>query len=227
MDQLRQSDLTRGFFNDFATNWDSLYGGQRNLFWRWFDRKYRKDIFDRYELTFGALGRDLREKTILDVGCGNGVYAFEAVRRGSARVVGVDIAGEMVAICSRRSRELGLEDRTTFICSEFPPSSVIPDLEKEYDIAIAMGVMDYTSDAVGFLSALRKRVSEFAVVSFPGKQWLRWQLRRYRYRLLGRCPVFHYNEADVRACCEKAGFRNVEIKYLPHSGGCYFLKAFP
>ena len=227
MDRVRQSDLTKEFFNDFATSWSSLYGGRRNLFWRWFDHKYRRDIFDRYELTFGALGRDLSRKTILDVGCGSGVYAFEAVRRGSAGVVGVDLAGEMVGICRERSRELGFEDRTTFICSEFPPSSAIPELDKEFDIAIAMGVMDYTSDAVRFLNGLRERVSEFAVVSFPGKQWLRWQLRRYRYRLLGRCPVFHYNEADVRDCCEKAGFRNIEIEYLSHSGGCYFVRAFP
>jgi len=220
-----QSQDVDRFFTDFSARWSSLYGGERNAFWRWFDNKFRRDIYERYELTFDALGEDLRGKSVIDIGCGDGVYSFEAARRGASSVLGVDIAEGMISLCQKRSRELNLDDQTKFVCTEFPPPSPLVDPQQKYDIGIVMGVMDYVSDPVAFLQALREHVSGLVVISFPGKRWLRWQLRRWRYKLLGRCAIFHYHETDMRESCRKAGLHGLEITYLPHSGGCYFVRS--
>jgi SAM-dependent methyltransferase len=53
-----------------------------------------------------GIGPGLR---VLDVGCGDGTTAIPAARLG-AKVLGVDIAGNLVAAGNARARELGLED---------------------------------------------------------------------------------------------------------------------
>ena len=50
------------------------------------------------------------------------------------------------------------------------------------------------------------------VVSWP-LNGLRMALRRYRYT----CPVYHYNEADVRRLHEGLNIRSLEI--IPMQGG--------
>ncbi len=100
-----QEAKTGEFFSGFAAKWDSLYGGKRNLFWRVLDNWLRRDIQQRYQLTFERLGPDLRGQTVLDIGCGSGIYCFEAARRGADRVVGIDLAEGMISLarqdCSR------------------------------------------------------------------------------------------------------------------------------
>jgi len=225
-DQQQQLRPVGKFFSDFAATWDSLYDGRRSLFWRWFDRTFRNNIFRRYGLTFSALGSNLANKRILDIGCGSGVYCFEAASREASWVIGIDGADGMIALCRERSRRLGVEDRVHFVRCDFPPASPVAELQEKYNVAIVMGVMDYVDDPAGFLKAVHDRVSDFAVISFPGKEGLRWRVRRWRYRLLRRCPVFFYTEPEVRAHCKTAGFRNLEVAFLPREGGCYFIKAF-
>lgn len=222
----REAKDVEGFFNDFAANWSTLYGGQRSVVWQWLDRVFRCAIYERYRLTFETLGNNLRGQRVLDVGCGNGVYAFETVRRGADLVIGIDAASGMIDLCRTQRKEHGIEDRTCFIHSHFPPPASLKELEQEFDIGIVMGVLDYVSDPVLFLQVLRERISKFAVISFPAKDPLRWPLRRWRYRVLGRCAVFHYNESEVREVCNRAGFGELDITHIKCTGSSYFVKAY-
>jgi SAM-dependent methyltransferase len=79
------------FFNGFAETFDTIYDQKRNVFMRWVDCTFRSDMFIRYALTFEALGQ-LKESTVLDIGCGSGPYIIEAFKRGACRVTGVDPA---------------------------------------------------------------------------------------------------------------------------------------
>src|SRR3989442_9931636 len=93
-----QAQQVGRFFSQFAKDWDDLYGGKRNFFWRAFDHAFRRDIYERYQLTFDALGKDLRGASVLDIGCGSGVYCLEAARRGAREVIGIDMTDERVAL---------------------------------------------------------------------------------------------------------------------------------
>jgi 2-polyprenyl-3-methyl-5-hydroxy-6-metoxy-1,4-benzoquinol methylase len=221
----RQSQDVGEFFSEFAAKWSTLYGGRRSAIWRWLDWSLRRDIYERYQWTFAELGENLRGKSILDIGCGDGIYSLEAARRGADFVLGLDVAEGMVALCNARCQEAGLEHAVKFQCTSFPPSIELPALQRKFDVTVVMGVMDYVPDPAGFLSAVRERTSQFALISFPGKQWLRWQARRWRYKLLGRCAVFHYTDAEVRDCCRRAGWSNLKTEYLRHSGGCHLVRA--
>ncbi len=161
----------------------------------------------------------------IKVNCMGMCNSFEAARRGASPVVGIDIAEGMISFCNRRALKFGLSERIKFIRGEFPlvPSPAV--LSQKFNNAVVMGVMDYIKDPLPFLTSLREQLCGFALISFPGKEWLRWQVRRWRYKLLGRCTIWHYKEADVRKVMSQSGFRRFDITYLSHSGGCYFVKA--
>ena len=52
------------------------------------------------------LPADLRERAVLDAGCGSGRYLLHALRRGAWRALGVDLSAAMLA----QARELGIKD---------------------------------------------------------------------------------------------------------------------
>lgn len=193
--------------------------------WRVVDSTLRRDIAERYELTFDALGPSLRGQTILDVGCGAGVYAVEAAHRGAASVVGLDGAPGMIDLARRRAEQAGVGDVCRFVCASFPVDAPLPELAQRADSAIVMGVLDYVAAPLAFLRALKDAVRERALISFPFRDRLRYPIRRWRYQALGRCAVYHYSEAEVRQLCGDAGFARADIRFLDHSGGCFFTSA--
>jgi SAM-dependent methyltransferase len=52
---------------------------------------------------------DLKNKTVLDLGCGCGGDCVEFVRRGAKRVVGIDISENMLAVARRESADPHIE----------------------------------------------------------------------------------------------------------------------
>jgi len=59
------------------------------------------------EYAFHLLG-DIRGKTVLDLGCGTGENIVPLVERG-ARVLGIDISPDLIALAQQRLRDTGLE----------------------------------------------------------------------------------------------------------------------
>ena len=45
----------RKYFNRAVDDFDAIYGG-KGFFWRWINRQFRRDMYERYRLTFEACG---------------------------------------------------------------------------------------------------------------------------------------------------------------------------
>ena len=202
------------FFDSFAEGFDTIYQGRRNFVMQLLDRRFRSDMFIRFALTFEALD-DLKGKTVLDIGCGSGPYIVEAFNRGAHRVTGVDPAPNMLALVRNRLKTGTLAERCSLLEGYFPGIDV-----QAHDYAIVMGVMDYVADARAFLTALKPVVRVLAAVSFPSKHWFRTPFRAFRYRLR-RCPVYFYDETEIRNLCSAAGFREIGINKIPGAGMDY------
>jgi len=71
---------------------------------------------------------------VLDLGCGDGTTALPAARRG-ARVLGVDIASNLVAAGNRRAREAGLAD-LRFV--EGDASALVGIEDARFDLVVSM-----------------------------------------------------------------------------------------
>ena len=201
------------FFDKFAEAFDTIYDGRRNFLMRSLDRHFRSDMFLRFALTFE--GRNLKEKTVLDIGCGSGPYVVEALSRGASWVTAVDPSPKMLALVRERLKRANLAERCSLVESFFPGVDV-----EAHDYVIVMGVMDYVADAGVFLAALKPLVKLSAAVSFPSKHWFRTPFRRFRYRLR-RCPVYFYDETNIKQLCSAAGFGTMEIRKIPGAGMDY------
>jgi 2-polyprenyl-3-methyl-5-hydroxy-6-metoxy-1,4-benzoquinol methylase len=199
------------FFDRFATQFDTLYDGQRGPLMRWLDRRFRSDMFVRFALTFEAFG-DLAGRSVLDIGCGSGPYVIEALRRGAAEVTALDPADGMLALVKSKLDRLPSPAPCTLVRGLFPGPALEP-----HDFVIVMGVMDYVADAQGFLDALRPLVRRKAALSFPSRHWFRTPLRVARYRLR-RCPLYFYDERRIGELARRAGFTTIEIKKIPGAG---------
>ncbi len=69
----------------------------------------------RLEQMFGvSVWDEIRDKTIVDFGCGIGNEAIEMAQHGARKVIGLDIREEVLAIARRAARDAGAEDRCEF-----------------------------------------------------------------------------------------------------------------
>ena len=216
---LTEQDAGR-FFNVFAGTFDTLYDGKRNRLMRAIDRRFRSDMFVRFAMTFEVLG-DLKGRTVIDIGCGSGPYVLEALKRGAGHVTAVDPAPNMLDLARQRLDHAGVSDRCTMVHGYFPQVSLTPA-----DHAIVMGVMDYIADPTAFLTALQPLVKRSAAVSFSSTHWARTPFRKFRYNLR-KCPVFFYEEAQIRRICRTAGFREVQVVKIPGAGMDYHVCVKP
>ena len=73
---------------------------------------------------------DLRDKTILDFGCGNGSEAIELARRGQARkVIGLDTRESALARARLAAAKAGVSDRCAFVTTTDEPVDMIVSLD--------------------------------------------------------------------------------------------------
>lgn len=97
-----------------------------------------------------SLPEDLTGKTVLDVGCNAGFYAFEAKRRGAARVLGVDAQRHQV-------RQAAFVRKALSLPIELKRLSVY-DLSREtvgtFDVVLALGLVYHCKHLVLALEKL-------------------------------------------------------------------------
>ncbi len=70
------------------------------------------------EYTYFSLVGDLAGKSLLDLGCGAGVYTRKFKQQGAASVVGVDVSKQMIELAKREeaSEPLGIEYIVADVC---------------------------------------------------------------------------------------------------------------
>jgi SAM-dependent methyltransferase len=71
----------------------------------------------------------LAGKTVADFGCGKGNEAIDMVRRGAARVIGIDIREHFLADARRSAEAAGVSDRCTFATTIHEPVEIITSID--------------------------------------------------------------------------------------------------
>ena len=208
------------FFDAFANTFDTLYEKKRNPLMRIIDHYFRSDIELRFKKTFESFG-SLDAKSILDIGCGSGVYLKYALDKDAKMVTGIDPAPNMLKISQERLNDKSYENKYELIEGAFLDLTI----EKKYDHVIVMGVMDYIEHPIEFLSGLKKVLNGSAAISFPSKHWFRTPIRNFRYKLRN-CPVYFYNEKIITSLLTDSGFSNFEINKIPGAGMDYQVSVY-
>lgn len=211
-------DSVRTRFEREAQSFDAIYRLERSPLWRWINKTFRKAVFERYTITFAQAG-DVTGKTVLDIGCGSGVYAVDFARRGARRVLGVDFSGNMLTLARREAAQHQVAETCEFIQADF----LTLDLPEQFDISIAMGVFDYLPDPLTFLRKMVATTTGKVIISFPGHSPIRKRLRQLRYRLFSKGHVYYYRAGEVRQLATQAGLRESTIIPIRSSGTGYIL----
>ena len=173
-----------------------------------FDKLLRKAVYTRTAVTLKVI-KECGKCTVLDIGSGPGVNSVTWLKNSEAAyLLGIDFAENMNEYARKNAENEGVGARCKFVKGDF----LTYNFNDKYDVSAAMGVADYVKEMDVFLKKMDAVSNKAFVVSWP-LNGLRMALRRYRYT----CPVYHYNEADVRRLHEGLNIKSLEI--IPMQGG--------
>ncbi|PVX29325.1 TIGR04290 family methyltransferase [Sphingomonas pokkalii] len=102
-----------------------------------------------------ALPADLQGRSVLDIGCNAGFYAFEMKRRGAGEVLGIDSDARYLAQARFAAEALGFEDVRFEQCSVYDVAA----LGRRFDIVIFMGVLYHLRHPLLALDLIREHVA--------------------------------------------------------------------
>jgi tRNA (mo5U34)-methyltransferase len=114
--------------------------------------------FEAWRISF--LPKDLTGKSVLDIGCNDGLYSFECERRGASRVLAID------NLQDPRVEETFLFARETIGSSiEWRKMSVyeIGALGETFDLVLFMGVYYHVDDPIRAFRAIRTVASDLVI----------------------------------------------------------------
>ena len=195
----------RAFWNSEADAFQKIYTHRKSRFANTLDQVFRKDMYERYTFTIEHC-EPIKDRKFLDVGCGNGMYSLELGRKGSAKVVGIDISEVMIDLCRKSSQEKNLSDRCTFIQTDlldYKPEST-------FDVSFGIGLFDYISDPLSVLKRMREVSTDKVIMAFPRLWTWRAPVRKVRLARKG-CDVYFYSKARIEQLLRDAGFSHQEI----------------
>src|SRR5574337_1490186 len=138
----------------------------------------------------------LRERTVLDVGCGTGRLTF-ALATEAGTIIGIDWSEQLIQHAQQRVRTLGLH-HVTFVCG---------DAERiEYR---KLGPIDLV---VAHLCMSNEILERAAKVLASGRFIAFATLHRDQWKESGRSSRFAYGEEDVGKALTAAGFDPVYLE---------------
>ena len=162
----------------------------------------RRFGYQRIELPYGLATRgkdrsptaplvlpdDLSGRSFLDVGCRHGYYCFEALARGAARAVGLDIAKGAVEAARLLADCRG--DVARFDCLDVAAQRI----DETFDYVICLNVLHHTSDPIAALDNLMAAARETLVLEIPGfgrRHQRRSGISALEALLIRRTPVIY------------------------------------
>jgi cyclopropane-fatty-acyl-phospholipid synthase len=83
------------------------------------------------------------EHHVLDIGCGWGGLAIEAVKATGCRVTGLTLAAEQKALAEERIKAAGLQDRITILLCDYRNA---PKPENGYDRIVSVEMLEHVGD---------------------------------------------------------------------------------
>lgn len=95
----------------------------------------------------------LKDKTVLDYGCGDGSYSFMFEQHGAKKVFGFDISPEMIAIAHNKLATYKEDAQIQFIVGD---GNSLPYADNTFDIVVANFVLVHFDDLQKYLQEVRR-----------------------------------------------------------------------
>ena len=196
----RSAAQVRSHFRRAAQSFDSLYDEDGFL-----QRKLRPGLRTRRDVALDVVD-SYDAPRVLDVGCGSGRIAENVLEHGASAYVGIDFSEPMLDLARERLQRF--ESKVELVCGDFRDAPI----EGPFEVVLGLGLFDYLPDATPFARRMGELCSGVVVASFPGWNWFKGPIRKARYELVNKVPIFDYTEAGLHALLGAANFRRHEIR---------------
>jgi 2-polyprenyl-6-hydroxyphenyl methylase/3-demethylubiquinone-9 3-methyltransferase len=143
--------------------------------------KYIRDQIDQHWQCDECSRTPLEGKTALDVGCGAGLLTEPLARLG-ANVTGIDASPDVIGVATDHAKTMGLDiDYRT---------GDLQEIEGQFDLVVAMEVIEHVADPAAFVKALARRLAPGAllIMSTPNATAMSKLLMITLGESLGRIP---------------------------------------
>src|SRR5258706_7003487 len=127
------------FFHGYAADFDSIYGHtkKRSSWDKFLDKYFRRSMRLRYDLVLKNAANP-QIKTILDIGCGGGVYC-EALLNMNKTVTGLDIAEGILDLAINKTQKFIDEGKASYIHSGYLEHT----FNQQFDAGVLVCFFDY------------------------------------------------------------------------------------
>jgi 2-polyprenyl-3-methyl-5-hydroxy-6-metoxy-1,4-benzoquinol methylase len=153
-----------------------------------------KKLMGKFESTLDELFAIAAPRSLLDVGCGEGVLVHEwALQLGDKRVVGIDLEEESIQAGWKERQAPNLEYRIM-------EAENLPFADGEFDVATAIEVLEHVPDPEHTVAEMARVASRWLLVSVPREPlWRGLNMARGAYlKQLGNTPG-HINHWSKRS----------------------------
>jgi SAM-dependent methyltransferase len=115
-------------------------------------------------MTEGILAAtEVRGRSVLDLGCGDGAYSLEIARAGARRVLGLDAAPRAVQLARERAKAAGLPQL------EFAVADICAlALGERFDVVVMRGVLHHLPDPAGAVKAAARSATRMVILEPNG-----------------------------------------------------------
>ena len=160
-------------------------------------------LVGRFRGTLDELWRTAAPRSVLDVGCGEGVLTEEwAERLGDQRIVGIDLDDPKLRAEWEHRRRRNLE----FVTADATSLSFADD---EFDLAAAIEVLEHVPDPEATVAEMARVAERHLLVSVPREPlWRALNLARGSYwRSFGNTPghVNHWSKRSFSSLLARHG----------------------
>jgi SAM-dependent methyltransferase len=181
-------------------------------------------MYVRMNAALELLKPHIAGKTVLDVGCASGRFAFQLLDAGAAKVYGVDVSPDAIQIANTHRSQAGLEERLDFSVTDIiHPGEPLP----QSDLVTALGVIEYF-DSQTMSAFLGNLQTKYFFLDFPDtarrKQFPTWQLRQVYIRVNKLPGVYLYRPEEFIKLAEPLGFKDI---WVAQRDGFYYITNLP
>ena len=190
----------REHFRRKAFSFDRLYDEEHAL-----QRLLRPGLFNRREFAL-EVAREYEAPRVLDVGGGSGRIGELLLEQGASRYVNVDLSDTMLDLARERLVRFG--DKVILVQGDFLETQI----PGEYEVVLALGYFDYIEKAPAHAERMAALCTAggSVVASFPRWTWTKGPIRKVRYEIVNKVPIFDYTRDDLLQLFSP--FSNVEIR---------------
>lgn len=102
-----------------------------------------------------------KNKLVLDVGCGTGLFAYMVAKKGAKKVVGIDYSNEAIKIARESHRHQNLQYSNIDVKS----------IKEKYDVIVSIGTLEHMDDPLKILKIMKSHLAPNGKIIITSPNW--------------------------------------------------------